>query len=203
MEAPPASRKDQRRESILAVAREVFLEEGYQAASMSAIAARLGGSKATLYTYFPSKEALFEGYIRDQCGRVAADLLAFTDGQLIREVLTRFGESYVDLILSDWTVRMFQIIVAEARRTPELAQLFFRAGPLVGHDRLAQYLYVATARGEVDIADVRHAAWQFMALCRTHHLEAVLNIDPKPAPEAIAAEVAAAVEMFMARYGRT
>lgn len=202
MEALAASRKDQRRNSILAVARDVFLEEGYQAASMSAIAARLGGSKATLYTYFPSKEALFEGYIRDQCGRIAAEILDFTDGQPVREVLTRFGESYLDHILSDWAVRMFQIIVAEARRTPELAQLFFRAGPLVGRDRLARYLEVATVRGEVEVADFRQAAWQFMALCRTHHMEAVLNIDPKPAPAEIAAEVAAAVEMFMARYGR-
>jgi AcrR family transcriptional regulator len=202
MQAPAANRKVRRRDSILAVAREVFLEEGYQAASMSAIAARLGGSKATLYNYFPSKEALFEGYIRDQCGRVAADILDFTDGQPVREVLTTFGEAYQDHLLSDQVVRMFQIIVAEARRTPELAQLFFRAGPLVGRDRLAQYLEAATARGEVDIADFRQAAWQFMALCRTHHLEAVLNIDPKPTPAEIAAEVAGAVEMFLARYGR-
>jgi AcrR family transcriptional regulator len=202
MEAPSASRKDQRRDAILAVAREVFLEEGYQAASMSAIAARLGGSKATLYTYFPSKEALFEGYIRDQCGRIAADILDFTDGQPVREVLTRFGEAYLDHILSDWAVRMFQIIVAEARRTPELARLFFQAGPQVGRARLAQYLQAASDRDELNIADAHQAAWQFMALCRTHHMEAVLNIDPKPSPAAIAAEVAAAVEMFMARYGR-
>jgi AcrR family transcriptional regulator len=202
MEALAASRKDQRREAILTVAREVFLEEGYQAASMSAIAARLGGSKATLYTYFPSKEALFEGYIRDQCGRVAADILDFADGQSVRQVLTRFGESYLDHILSPWLVRTFQIIVAEARRTPELARLFFEAGPLVGRERLARYLEEARARGEIEAADCRHAAWQFMALCRVHHMEAVLELDPKPSSDTIAADVASAVEMFVARYGK-
>jgi hypothetical protein len=41
-----------------------------------------------------------------------------------------------------------------------------------------------------------------MALCRVHHLEAVLNLTPKPTPAAIATEVAAAVAMFMARYGK-
>jgi AcrR family transcriptional regulator len=184
------------------VAREVFREEGYQAASMSAIAARLGGSKATLYTYFSSKEALFEGYVRDQCGRIAAEILDFTDGQPVREVLTRFGENYRNHISSDDAVRTFQIVVAEARRTPELARLFFEAGPLVGWDRLARYLEAAVARGEIDVADCRQAAWQFMALCRTHHLQAVLNLDPKPTAREVAAEVASAVEMFMARHGK-
>ena len=58
-------RRDQRREAILEVAREVFTEEGYAAASMSTIAARLGGSKGTLYNYFKSKEELFGAYVRE------------------------------------------------------------------------------------------------------------------------------------------
>ena len=46
--------RDSRREIILSIAREVFMEEGYAAASMSTIAARLGGSKGTLYCLSPS-----------------------------------------------------------------------------------------------------------------------------------------------------
>jgi len=45
---PTTSKRDQRREVILNVAREVFFEEGFSAASMSMIAAPLGGSKGTL-----------------------------------------------------------------------------------------------------------------------------------------------------------
>jgi AcrR family transcriptional regulator len=202
MQAPTATRKDIRRESILAVAKEVFFKEGYQAASMSAIAARLGGSKATLYTYFPSKEVLFEAYIREQCGRVAADILDFTNDMPVAEVLTRFGQAYLDHLMSDWAVRTFQIIVAESRRTPELAALFFDAGPRVGRDRLAGYIQAAVARGELVVPDPEQAAREYMALCRTHHLEAVLNLAPKPTPRAIAAEVASAVAMFLARYGQ-
>src|ERR1700761_2914102 len=63
---------DDRRKAILAIAREIFLTEGYAAASMSAIAARLGGSKGTLYNYFPSKEGLFAEFMRDQCEAEAA-----------------------------------------------------------------------------------------------------------------------------------
>jgi AcrR family transcriptional regulator len=201
MEAPVVSRKDQRREAILAVAAEVFFEEGYQAASMSAIAARLGGSKATLYNYFESKEALFEAHIRESCGRIAAEILDFAEGQPPATVLAWFGERFLDRILSDWTVRTFQIIVAEARRTPELARVFFAAGPSTGHDRLALYLREAVGRGELAIADCDEAAWQFLALCRTHHLEDMLGLRPKPSPAQIAGEVANAVDIFMARYG--
>ena len=55
----------------MSVAREVFFEHGYSATSMSAIAARLGGSKGTLYNYFRSKEELFEAQLRDVCGALA------------------------------------------------------------------------------------------------------------------------------------
>ena len=54
--APAVSKRDVRREGILDVARGVFLSEGYATASMSTIAAKLGGSKGTLYNYFKSKE---------------------------------------------------------------------------------------------------------------------------------------------------
>ena len=64
-------RRDQRREAILEVARAVFTEEGFAAASMSSIAARLGGSKGTLYNYFKSKEELFAAYVREECARFA------------------------------------------------------------------------------------------------------------------------------------
>lgn len=202
METPSVTRKDQRRDAILAVAAEVFVEEGYQAASMSAIAARLGGSKGTLYNYFDSKEALFEAHIRESCGRIAEDILDFADDQPVAEVLQRLGERFLDQILSEKTVRLFQIIVAEATRTPELARLFFESGPQLGRERTGQYLEEARARGEIDADDCDEAAWLFLSVCRAHHLEAVLNLRPKPSPEEISAQVARAVEMFMARYGK-
>jgi AcrR family transcriptional regulator len=59
-EAVTSARRDAKRDTIIEVARQVFFEEGYAAASMSTIAARLGGSKGTLYNYFKSKEELFE-----------------------------------------------------------------------------------------------------------------------------------------------
>lgn len=203
MDAPNPTRKDQRREAILAVAAEVFLEEGYQAASMSSIAARLGGSKATLYSYFDSKEALFAAYVKDSCGRIAADVLDFADADPVTEVLQRLGERLLAQIYSEWAVRIFQVIMAESRRSPELSRIFFSTGPQVGHDRLTQYLEEACARREIAADNCHEAAWLFMAACRAHHLQILFGAEPRPGPEEIKAQVQRAVQMFMAGHRPT
>jgi AcrR family transcriptional regulator len=196
------TRKDLRRESIIAVAREVFLEEGFAAASMSAIAARLGGSKGTLYNYFPCKEALFEAFVRDQCGRFTDSVLDALDDAPVAEVLTDLGERFLDNLFSDWALATFRIIVAEAKRNPHLARIFYEAGPAVSVERLRAYLERARAAGQIDAEDCREAAWQFLALCRGHdHLVLTLNLAERPSKAAIAKTVAESVAMFMARYG--
>src|SRR6202049_2358572 len=93
--ASRAPTRDKRREAILKVAREVFFEQGYSAASMSTIAARLGGSKGTLYNYFKNKEDLFEAQVRERCGQAADRILEVSeDGEPV-DTLTRLGEQYL------------------------------------------------------------------------------------------------------------
>src|ERR1700721_3771942 len=89
---PRASPREEPRESILKVAREVFFENGYAATSMSSIAARLGGSKGTLYNYFKNKEELFEAQVRDMCGHGAERMLGGAIEGPPAESLTAFGE---------------------------------------------------------------------------------------------------------------
>jgi AcrR family transcriptional regulator len=195
--------RDQRREAIMEVAREVFFEEGYAAASMSSIAARLGGSKGTLYNYFRSKEELFEAQIREGCARVAEDVFEHLshDGP-VGEVLTRLGEHYLDHIFSDWAVRTFRLIVAEATRSPQLARVFYEVGPAVGLQRLEAYLTEARARGMVEIPDCALAAEEFLSLCRGHkHFTYVLNLEPQPSPDEIRTYVQHAVTLFLKTYG--
>src|ERR1700679_441536 len=106
-------KRDQRREAIMSVAREVFFENGYSAASMSAIAARLGGSKGTLYNYFKNKEELFEAQVRDLCGHGADRMVDTTLEEDPIQALQAFGERYLQHLYSEQTVKMFRILVAE------------------------------------------------------------------------------------------
>ncbi len=204
IEAPPVNRRDQRREAILKVASEVFFEEGYAAASMSTIASRLGGSKGTLYNYFKSKEELFAAYVEDSCGLIAEDAFShgLQDDRPVEEVLQQLGEKLLAHIYSDWSVNNFRVIVTESKRAPELAQVFYRAGPAVGRERLGAYFERATRRGVLAIEDCGRAAEHFLGLCRGDvHFRVVLNLIPSPGLEVIKADVAAAIKVFMAAYG--
>jgi AcrR family transcriptional regulator len=200
--APRAPTRDERRETILKVAREVFFEQGYTAASMSTIAARLGGSKGTLYNYFKSKEELFEAQVRERCGS-AADRISdlSTDGEPV-ELLTRLGEQYLGHLYSEETVQMFRILVAEAQRSPELARVFYEVGPARGQQGLQDYLEAAKTRGAVDIPDCALAAEQFLSLCKGRaHLQFLLNLIPPLAPAEIRLQITQAVSAFMRLYG--
>ena len=80
------------------------MEEGFAAASMSAIAARVGGSKGTLYNYFKSKEALFEAYIVRHCVWQQEAMFALvTPDSDIAEALTHFGRGYLGSVFSEFS----------------------------------------------------------------------------------------------------
>ena len=93
------------------MAREIFLTEGYGAASMSAIAAAVGGSKGTLYTYFKSKSELFGEVVRntsedpdwDSDFGPAAGAETTPD---LAQVLTRIGERVLGMICRPHTVAL-------------------------------------------------------------------------------------------------
>src|SRR3546814_10130821 len=57
-------RRTAQRSHILAIARRHFLARGYAATTMSAIAADVGGSKATLWNHFKSKDDLFAELVK-------------------------------------------------------------------------------------------------------------------------------------------
>lgn len=178
------------------------MQEGFEGASMSAIAARLGGSKGTLYNHFPNKEALFEACLRDQCGRFAETVLRLDETAPVIGTLATLGRRYLQMLCAPATIRTFQIIVAEADRSPELARVFYQAGPAVGLDRLAAWIRRQSELGALAVVDCDRAASQFLALCRGQcHMPLVLNQIEAPGAEAIAVEVDEAVATFMARYG--
>jgi AcrR family transcriptional regulator len=199
---PRASARDLRRETILNVAREVFFEQGYTAASMSTIAARLGGSKGTLYNYFKSKEELFEAQVRDMCGAAADRILEVSADGAPVETLTRLGEQYLQHLFSPATAQMFRILVAEAQRSPELARVFYAVGPARGQQGLENYLQAAKARGLIAPADCALAAEQFLSLCKGRtHLQFLLNLIPALTPAQIRLQIGQAVDAFMTLYG--
>ena len=203
VETRPRLHRDSRREAILDVAAEVFMEVGYSAASMSMIAARLGGSKGTLYNYFKSKEELFEAYIERHCAwQLEAMDKLYSHGGDVRSALMELGRTFLRFVLSGFCLRNFTLVIAEAGRAPEMGRLFHEAGPLRAAARLAEFIARVAGEDRLRPCDPQVAAHQFIGLCQNRLLKARLcNAIPEPTEAEIETEVAAAVETFMAAYG--
>src|SRR5580765_2094729 len=89
-------RTEEKKQEIVRIAAELFEEFGYERASMSAIAARAGGSKATLYGYFASKEDLLRAVLDHDVNQQADRLLhEFLSEKDLRSGLVRLGISYL------------------------------------------------------------------------------------------------------------
>jgi AcrR family transcriptional regulator len=203
LDAKPRLDRDARREAILEVAGEVFMREGFAAASMSEIAARLGGSKGTLYNYFRSKDELFTAYVQRHCIVQSMAMFDLASDELdIEQALTALGVAYLNFVLSDFAQINYRVIIAEAPRNPEIGRTFYETGPMNGARRLADLLAKAAARGDLKLDDPLRAAHQFIGLCQNRLMKArQCNYMPEPTAEETASEVAAAVETFLAAFG--
>ncbi|MEE3623300.1 TetR/AcrR family transcriptional regulator [Nitrospirillum sp. BR 11752] len=190
-----------RRRAILDAASALFQEVGFAAASMSGLAARVGGSKATLYSYFPSKEELFVAVMAHAAGEMKQGSFgALNPDRDPRDVLGRFGRIYLRFILSPWAISTRRIAVAEAARS-NVGRLLYENGPKVGWSQFATYLTALMERGRLRPTDASLAAAHFRGLLEAEHVEPFL-LGAKEAPEdaAIDAAADAAVDVFLRAY---
>lgn len=193
-------KSDDRRQAILDVATALFREVGYERASMATISARVGGSKATLYNYFKSKEELFATAMMEAVearGQEVIDQLDPAAGDL-RAMLLRFGEAYLGLVTATDALAITRAAVAEGTHS-ELGPLLYQRGPQRGLREMAAFLHKMQARGEIRMAPVEIVAAHLKGLLEAGMIEPLLygapaEFDRKPA-------VAAAVDAFLCAYG--
>ncbi len=134
--APPAARRGPARQRLPAEARlpqilnaalEEFAERGYAGASMAATAARAGVTKGLIYHYFPGKEALFRAVVRGclQSRFAAAEALVERFQGPRAALLQALIERAYDRIAGEKRERiLFKLLLTEAERFPELADLY-------------------------------------------------------------------------------
>jgi AcrR family transcriptional regulator len=129
------------REHILFAAKDVFLEMGFERASMDAVAARAETSKRSLYAHFESKEKLFlsvGGLVRELFLNRLKMPADYSDKPA--EALTRFCGQYLEILLYGPSIRMGRICMGEAERFPEGAEQYFDVIFRTVHERLSGYL---------------------------------------------------------------
>lgn len=130
----------ERRANIVAIARTLFLRQGYAATTMSAVAEAMGGSKATLWAHFSSKEALFAEVADAMVGGFAQRSEELLGGQPFSvDGLRDFCHRFLDEMQRPESTTLFRMIIAEGGRFPEIGEMFFARGPAQMVDRLSRY----------------------------------------------------------------
>ena len=136
-----ARRGDQLREHILWTAKDVFLEMGFERASMDVVASRAQTSKRSLYAYFESKEKLFLAIIEFVRGLFLARLKMPEDySQKPADALVMFCGRYLEVLIYQSQIRMIRVSTAETERFPEQASQYFDVLFTQVHARVGAYL---------------------------------------------------------------
>lgn len=114
---PGRPRSESRRAAILAAAGELMLEGGLPAATVEAIAARAGVSKATIYKWWPSRGAVaLEGFMAS-----AADSWSLPESASAPEALRVLATSAVRLFRGTPAGQLMRSLAADAQSQPEIA----------------------------------------------------------------------------------
>ncbi|WP_371155680.1 TetR/AcrR family transcriptional regulator [Jannaschia sp. 2305UL9-9] len=196
-------KKGRKFDQVLDGARTVFMSDGYEGASVDAIARAAGVSKATLYSYFADKRLLFMEVAKAECSLQIeeADTILTVDANP-REVLCTAADRMLSFFLSSFGQSIFRICVAESDRFPELGREFYETGPKLFRAKMVEYLREAVADGELVIDDLALAADQFSELCKaTLFSELMFGIRKSVSEAEKTRVIEGAVETFLARYG--
>lgn len=199
-----AGEDPRKRDQIIDGAREVFLEQGFDAASMNDICRAAGVSKGTLYVYFQNKEDLFVALVEEERNRIFATLDPLLDADLpIEERLRLYARRLAEALCSDGVVRAQRIIVGIAERMPDLGARFVDGVMQRPLARIAGLLARETASGRLRVPDPEMAAMQLVELATAGLWRRRLfgKIPSAPPAETTDAVADAGVRVFLAAYG--
>ena len=186
-----------KREVILEAAKKIFLEVGFGAASMDAIANEAQVSKQTVYNHFGSKEELFAAMVRTSLDQTT---LAFSEAAKSgdpEKTLRAIGQRFMSMVFAEDKLAMHRILMAEVPRFPELGKVFYQSGPAVIRRFLADYFKEQNTRGTLKVEDPQVTAEQFFGMISSCRLRSDLGVEPAPGSEVREQYINNAVTLIM------
>jgi AcrR family transcriptional regulator len=190
-----------KRRQILDGARKVFMDLGFDGASMGEIARAAGVSKGTLYVYFADKCGLFESIVEEEKIEQSKSAFNFDPDRNVDTTLPEFGRAYISMLCRPGGGSAIRTVMAIAERMPEVGSRFYTNVIAMTVDRFAAYLEARARLGELVIDDYQLAAWQFMQMCQATLFQAfIFQAKPSPSPDQIAKVVDSATRVFFAAY---
>jgi len=199
----PGRPKDMaKRQAILESAKSLFLGKGYANTSMDAVALAAGVSKLTVYSHFTDKETLFACAVESKCEEQLPSLFfELRPDSSVEQALLAIGRGFNALINSAESLAMHRLMVAQGAQNPQLAQLFFNAGPQRVIDAMQHLLEQADARGQLRIDNPQHAAEHFFCLIKGGcHFRLLMGIAQPLSGSAAEEHVQEVVRLFVRAY---
>lgn len=197
-----SSRGQQRKAKILSAATKLFLSQGYGETSIDAIVEKSGGSKATLYSYYPTKADLFRAVVDSIVTTQEGPELKSFDN--VRETLVDFAEHRLGIVFSSKHRALMRLIIAERERFPDIARMYYEQGPLHSHIVLRDYFEVLIEKGVLDIRSADEACEFFRGMLMHQRYIEQLYLGASPlSAEEIGVKARHVVDRFLEAYHQT
>jgi AcrR family transcriptional regulator len=191
-----------KRRQILDGASRVFMDLGFDGASMGEIARAAGVSKGTLYVYFADKSRLFEAIVEEEMIEQTKVAFNFDPSRDVGTTLREFGQAYIQLMCRPRGGSAIRTVMAIAERMPDVGRRYYERVLARTIERLAAYLEVHIATDDLAINDSQLAASQFMLMCQASlFLPFIFQAAPPPSTERMTQVVESATRIFLAAYG--
>lgn len=163
---PTRAQQEQRHEELLNVALDLFLERGFEQATMEEIAVQVGMSKRTVYARYEDKRALFKAAVRRAIERytVPREALEAVATEDLEETLAAIARLRIANIARPVATKLQRILSAQSYRFPELFSAAFEegTGPTVSFliDLFVRY----STQGKINVTEPQRAATAFLSL---------------------------------------
>jgi AcrR family transcriptional regulator len=152
-----------RERAILDAALKVFAAMGYTGTTMDAVAAEAGVTKPTLYSYFPSKESLFQAMMLGKRD-LMLDIFAHPSRKGMVTDLVQFAWTYAETVMRPDMLSLARLIIGEVSRFPEIGRAYQASGPDHLLRGIMRYLETQREAGRLAFDDAELAAQDLWGL---------------------------------------
>ena len=195
-------RTEEKRDEIVRIATELFGEHGFERCSMAALSERIGGSKATLYGYFSSKEDLLRAVLNCEVAKDADNVIRdFPAKEDLRESLILLGTAYLNKRMSPLPLANIRM-VANQPAGSTMGKDFYLNVIRPNFHRLADKFEELTDQGRLKRADPEVMMMHWKGLCDWDFFEQrLLGAIDGPDPKQVKKAATLAADAFLALYG--
>lgn len=163
---PTREQAEARHRQLLDSALDHFLEQGYERATIDAIAASVNMTKRTVYARYPDKEALFLAAVQRAIdhGAVSSERIRTLESGDLEETLTRFARMRIETVMTPHGLKLQRIINTESYRFPVILSMFYEKGTMPVIIALADIFRRETQGGHLALEDPMLAANVFISM---------------------------------------